>query len=160
MPTVEASTVVAASPDRVFALYTDLEHAPGRCKAIKKLELLTPGPMRKGTRFRETRVMFGKEASETMEVVEFEPGRSYTVAAASCGSRYLTTFAFRPEGAGTRVDVRFEATPVSFFAKLMSPLSGLMLRACKKAFLQDLYDMKQVAEGTAPGTTPGAALAR
>ena len=70
MTSFEVSTVISASPERVFALFTDLAHAPDNIRAIKKLELLTPGPMCMGTRFRETRVMFGKEATEEMEVIE------------------------------------------------------------------------------------------
>lgn len=89
MPAVEITTTIAAPLARVFALFTDLEHAAQNIAAIQSLELLTPGPMRKGTRFRETRVMFGKQATEEMEVVDFVPGRSYSVAAESCGARYL-----------------------------------------------------------------------
>ena len=130
MTSFEVSTVISASPERVFALFTDLAHAPDNIRAIKKLELLTPGPMCMGTRFRETRVMFGKEATEEMEVIELDPGRSYAVTASSCGTRYLTRFSFQPVPEGTRVDLRFEATPVSFFAKLMMrPMGALMAKA-------------------------------
>lgn len=156
MPSLEISSAIAAPSHTVFALFTDLEHAAEHIGAIQKLELLTPGPMRKGTRFRETRVMFGKEATEEMEVVDFVPGQSYTVAAGSCGARFTSRFDFRAEGGGTRVEMRIEAVPVSWFAKLLSPLSGLMMKSCKKAFEKDLEDLKAVAEGKARG----AALAR
>ena len=156
MPSLEISAAIAAPPHKVFALFSDLEHAAENIGAIKKLELVTPGPMRKGTRFRETRVMYGKECTEEMEVSDFEPGKSYTVTAGSCGARFATRFDFRAEGSGTRVDVKVDATPVSLFAKLMSPLSGLMMKSMKKCFEQDLHDLKAVAEGKASG----AALAR
>jgi len=38
-----------------FAYATDLRNAPGRIKAITKLDVLTDGEVRLGTRFRETR---------------------------------------------------------------------------------------------------------
>src|SRR5690606_37390928 len=87
MPKIEVSRSVNAPPATVFEMLTDLEGAPRRIPAIQKIEMLTPGPVGVGTRFRETRVMFGREASETMEFVAFEPGRSYTVTAFSCGTR-------------------------------------------------------------------------
>ena len=156
MPVAQSATTVNASPERVFELFTDLAHAPERVRGIKRLELSTPAPVRKGTRFRETRVMFGREATMEMEIVAFEPGKSYTVGCESCGARYLTRFDFKGEGAGTRVAVRFEVTALSVFAKLMSPFAGMMIKACAKACEQDLADLKQVAEGGADK----AALAR
>src|SRR5688572_3894697 len=55
----------SASPDRVWALASDFANAPGRIKAITKVELLTPGPAGAGTRFREWR---GRQVVD-MEVV-------------------------------------------------------------------------------------------
>ena len=153
---------VAAPPDRTFAVFSDLEKAAERASGIKSLELLTPGPVQKGTRFKETRVMFGKEASETMEITGFEPGRSYTTEAASCGCHYKTIMDFLPDAKGTRVVMSMTATPQTFMAKIMSPLMSFMMKgAAKKCILQDFQDLGKVAEteaGTdsAAGTSPTA----
>jgi carbon monoxide dehydrogenase subunit G len=146
MPRVSVTTRIAEPVEEVFALAADLGNAPGRIKGIKQVEFLTAGPVGVGTRFRETRVMFGKEASEVMEFVTFEPNRGYALAAESCGARYLTTFRFEPDGAGTMVTVDFEAKPVSFFARLLSPLSRLMSGMVRKCLQQDLDDLKSAAE--------------
>ena len=150
MPTLTCSVRIAAPVSTVFSIFTDLERAPERISAIRKLEVLTPGPFAVGTRFRETRVMFGKEASEVMEVVELQPGKSYSVAAVSCGMSYLTRFDFAADGDGTRVDVTFRAEAQSFFAKLMSPLSGLMMAQGRKMFAKDLDELRKACEGS-PG---------
>jgi hypothetical protein len=152
MPTVTLAKHLNAAPEAVFALATDLANAPGRVKAITKLELLTPGPIGVGTRFRETRVMFGKEATEEMTISAFDPPHGYEVTAHSCGTDYHTIFRFLPESGGTRVEFEFHARAVSFFAKLLTPLMFLMKGVMRKCVEQDLEDIKKAAEAVAAGT--------
>jgi carbon monoxide dehydrogenase subunit G len=149
MSAVSVSTRVAAPVAEVFALFTDLKNAAGRVKAIKRIELLTNGPVGVGTRFRETRVMFKRDATEEMEITEFEPNRRYTVGANSCGARFTSIFQFRPDGDGTVVTLEINSKPVSLLAKLLSPLAGLMKGMMLKCVQQDLNDLKAVAESTA-----------
>src|SRR4051812_9790697 len=89
--TVAVDHFVAAAPERVFALASDFANLPKRIPDITKVELLTGDTVGVGTRFRETRVMFGKEAVETMEVAAFDPPHSYVLVANSCGARYEST---------------------------------------------------------------------
>jgi hypothetical protein len=140
---------VAAPPSAVFAVFADLEHAPGRVQAIIKLEIVTPGPVGVGTRFRETRKMFGKDCTEEMQITAFDPERSYEVLCQSCGAEYRTVFRFTPNVAGTRVDVEFGTRALSFFAKVMKPMGFLMKGMMKKCIDQDLEDLKKAIE-TAP----------
>ena len=91
---------VRAEPGRVFEVFTDLRSAPERVAGIESLEVLTEGPIGQGTRFRETRVMFGKQATEEMEVTGWQPGKSYVVEADSHGSHYRTEFVFEPLAQG------------------------------------------------------------
>lgn len=149
MKPVVVETEIAAAPAHVFAVFTDLAHGPERVRAIERLEVLTPGPVGKGTRFKETRKMFGKSATETMEFVEFEPGKHYALAAESCGTRYRTSFAFEPTGTGTRVRMSFEATPLSMAAKMMAPMLGMMTGTLTKAIQADFDDLKRFCEGRA-----------
>ena len=142
---------IDAPLSRVFQVYTDLGKAAERIQGIRRLELLTPGPVQEGTRFRETRVMFGKESTETMEIADLRPERSYSVKAESCGARYLTTFSFEPDEGRTKVRVEFGATPVSFFAKLMAPMMGFMSKSVSKCLEADCADLKAVCEAEEPG---------
>jgi hypothetical protein len=124
-----------------FAAFADVASAPDRIPAIKKVELLTPGPVGLGTKFKETRVVFKREATETFEFTAFEPDRRQELVALSCGAEYRTAFAFAVHGAGTRVDVTFNLRAVSLYAKLFSPLSWLMMGMIKKCVAQDLDDL-------------------
>lgn len=70
---IQASCEIAAPRSEVFAAFADLTNLENTVKAITQVELLTEGPIGVGTRFKETRVMFGKEASEIMEITQFKP---------------------------------------------------------------------------------------
>ncbi len=138
---------INAPADAVFAAASDFANAPQRISGIRKTEMLTDGPVGKGTRFRETRVMFGKEATETMEVIDFQPGRSYTLGANSCGTEYRTLVSVRPAGPGSEVTFDFTGTPRTLGARLMCALMGWMVKgACVKAVTKDLADLKVAME--------------
>jgi carbon monoxide dehydrogenase subunit G len=140
------STEIAAPPETVFDVLCDFAHATENIGAITKLEIVNDKPVGLGMRFRETRTMFGREATEEMEIMAFDPPHCYRVEADSCGAKYCATYKLSPNGDGTRLDVEFACTATSFFAKLMTPLSQLMLGPMKKCIAADLADIKRVAE--------------
>ncbi len=132
----------------VFRAFTDLERVPTRVEGIERLEVLTEGPMQVGTRFRETRKMFGREATEEMTVTEFTELRGYVATAESCGARYRAEYTFDDAADGTKVSFTFEAKPVTFMAKVMTPITGpLARRMMKKCFEKDMDDLTAAIEG-------------
>lgn len=143
---LKCSRPVAAPPARVFEILADLRGGAKRITAITKLEVLTPGPIGKGTRFRETRVMFGREATEEMEITHFDPPRSYTTEARSHGCHYVCTLRCEPRGSGTELEMGFAAKPMTFGARimglLMKPFAKKLMSACSK----DLDDIAAAAE--------------
>jgi len=150
MARIVLSKKIEATPSAVFAVFSDFANAAGRIKAITKLEILTPGPIGVGTRFKETRVMFGKDCTEEMQITAFDPGRSYEITCHSCGAEYRTIFHFAQDGDGTRVDAEFSTRATSFWAKLMAPLGWMMKGMMKKCLQQDLDDLQKVAESGVP----------
>jgi uncharacterized protein YndB with AHSA1/START domain len=152
MAAITAERTINAPREAVFAQFTDLEHAPQRISGIDELEILTDGPVGVGTRFRETRTMFGKQATEVMEFVAFDRPASYELHAESCGSRYRTRFEFEDDAGGTRVRMHFHATPLTWPARIMGvitrPLFSGMLRRC---IAQDLADLADACEGRSGG---------
>jgi uncharacterized protein YndB with AHSA1/START domain len=147
MKPIVVSTRINAPPERVFEAFTDLRNAAGRVRAIKSLTVLTDGPIAKGTRFRETRVMFGKEATETMEITEFDPPRSYQVEARSCGMHYVSRLDFAPDAGATVARMTFQGTPLTLVAKIMGKvMAGMMHKACVKAMQQDFDDLRAYVE--------------
>jgi len=137
---------IEAPVAEVFARAADFAGAAERISGITKMEMLTEGPVGIGTRFRETRIMFGKEATEEMEITVFEPEKRYGLAAESHGTRYYSEFLFAASGSGTDVEMTFQATPLTFFAKIMSVLMRPMMKMMAKLCLQDLSDLKASIE--------------
>jgi carbon monoxide dehydrogenase subunit G len=132
-----------------FEVLSDLEHAADNIQGIEKLELLTPDGVGVGTRFRETRKMFGKENSEEMEVTAFDPPHGYTVDCESCGCHYRAKYSLVSDIAGTHVRLEFDYRAVSILAKLFSPFSKLMMGPMCKMMEADLDDLKTIAEARA-----------
>ena len=63
---------VAARPLTAFKTVADIVEWPQIIRSIRSLELLTPGPIRAGTRLREQRIMFGHETIEGVRIAEIE----------------------------------------------------------------------------------------
>ena len=148
MPTFVMSTHVKAPLEQVFAVFTDLEKAADRIPAITKMKMLTKSPFGDGTRWRETRLMFKKEATEEMWVTGFNPPNSYTVRAESHGSIYETLFEFTPEGDGTKVQWTFNCTYQSIGAKIMGPIFSVLMKGMMKKCMQEDRDaLRDVCEG-------------
>lgn len=146
---------VAAPVERVFEVFVDLDRAAERISSIVRLETLTDGPVGVGTRFRETRIMFKREATEEMEFTAFEQGRGYTIECESCGCRYVTVTELEPEGSGTVVHWRLSYKPLTLFAKIMSPLGALMVGPLKKCLERDMDELKVAIETNDGATTEG-----
>ncbi len=138
---------VDAPIERVFAVFTDLEAATENIAGVREVEVLQgPSRLAIGTRWRETRVLFGKQATEEMWVTALDENRRYVVEAESHGTKYRTEYTFEPSEGATRVAMTFEGRPVSLGAKLMSWLGFLFQGAVRKALRQDLLDLKAVCE--------------
>lgn len=120
MWSIRVSRHVEAPAAVVWQVITDLEGMAGLLPDIVRLERLSddgPGTYRRGTRWRETRRMFGREATETMEVTAVDPERRTDIVAEHGDVRYDTGFDLTPAGNGAEPDgtdlvFRFDATQV------------------------------------------------
>jgi uncharacterized membrane protein len=146
---IKVSKDINAPIERVFDVFTDLEQAANRIAGINKVEILSDVKQGKGTRWRETRTMMGREATEVMEISAFNPHQSYEVTAASRGMEYHTIYTFTPQGDAIRVEMVFSGKPTSLLAKMMTPLGVLMQGTARKALEADMEDLKRVCEETA-----------
>lgn len=144
---------IAAPPERVFALATDFARLPQVMPAILRVEVLTPGPIGVGTRIRETRRMFGREASEVMTLAELDPPHGYALTCDSCGCRYRTEMRLRPAGqGGTEVELRFSAVPLTWVSKILSLAMRPMIAMCAKQTAKDLDALRTAAEAQPAGS--------
>ncbi|MGM1030384.1 MAG: SRPBCC family protein [Actinomycetota bacterium] len=141
---------IAAPPEAVWRVLTDLEAAPEVLSGVARVERLAGVGYTIGTRWRETRTMMGREETEEMEVVGIDEGRSTMIAAEARGMAYRTEFTLEPTTDGTLLRMRFGGSLLSpswvqrAVAKLTAPLGMSMTR---KMMQQDLDDIATAAEG-------------
>ena len=150
MHAIKIEEVIQAPVERVFEIFADIPGTGTRISAITRLEMLSEGPIGRGTRWRETRVMFGREAVEVMWISEFDPPRSYSVEAENSGAKYLTRYDFISENGGTRVVLTFGAEAQTFFAKMMGKVFfKLMAKSVREALKKDMVELKEICEAAA-----------
>ncbi len=139
---------VQAPKQAVWAVITDIEGSASRISSIQKLEILEkPAGSLVGLKWRETRVMFGQEATEVMWVTAAVDNDHYDVRAESHGAIYTTTMAVKGEGASSTLSMAFGAEVLTFGAKVMWALTGwIAVRAMRKALLKDLSELRDAAE--------------
>lgn len=131
----------------VYNRAIDIPNAAAMIPAILKIEPLTEGQPKLGWRWRETRKMFGKEATEEMWFTEIQENSHYVVEAESNGCHYTTQVWFEEKDASTtNMKMVFITKPVSFFAWIISPLMLLMRGTIVKCFADDMLAIKQVLE--------------
>lgn len=140
---------VAASQGRVWEVLTDLGGMDRMLSGVTKVEVLTEGGFGVGTRWRETRRMFGKDATEEMWVTVSEPPERYVVEAESHGSRYVSQWVLRADGPeSTTILMTFSAESTGAVAGILARLMGpIGARAVRKAVAKDLDDIAGWVEG-------------
>jgi carbon monoxide dehydrogenase subunit G len=137
---------IEAPPDAAFSTAIDISNWPRFISGVQSVELLTPGPVAAGTRFRETRSMFGRKASEDMTLTQVERPRRFLLTAFNHGTAYRAEHLFAPEAAGTRTKLIFEGQPATLLARLFAPLGWLFVVTLKRQLESDLADLKLEAE--------------
>jgi len=146
MATITVSNHLAAPVDQVFRTFTDIEHGPAYVSGIKEIEMLTPGPLCLGTRWREVRQIAGVRDDAEMEITSFERNRMYTITHHKAGVRIDTTFWFEPEADGTKVSVEFELEASGLPPGLLAPLGWAIAGKVANVLQRDLSDLKRSVE--------------
>lgn len=151
---LEVTRETTASPDQVWALMSDIEGSPDVLSGVIRVERLDDGDeFAPGLRWRETREIAGREASEELEVTAVDEGRSYTVEADSRGTHYRSVVTVEPAGTGSRLSMTFTAeTTGGRISRLVARTMGKAIEgATRKALQQDLDDIATAAEAAATG---------
>ena len=146
MPGLSVTRSISAPPETVWAVFTDLPKAAERLSAVNAVEVFTDQPFGVGTRWRETRTMFGREATEDMEITAVDPGRSYTAEAASHGSHYTSRFDFAPTGTGTVVTFSFNSESHGLMRIVGAAMWPMLKGKMTKELRRDLDDLAAYCE--------------
>lgn len=133
---IVASRGVAASAARVWEVVTDLERSPEVLGSVERVERLDDQPgFGVGTRWRETRTMFGRQATEEMEVTATDRPRSYTVVAANGSTAYTSTVTVEPLGSERCVlRMSFAGTSSSVAGRVLAATVGRLFAGATRRF--------------------------
>lgn len=138
----EMNEWIARTPKEVFDFITASENAPKVTSSIVSMVKLTEGIVGVGTRYRETRLMNGKEHSTELEVAAYEPDQRYAMKNLTEGIETIYHYSFKPEKEGTRIELVCEVKATGF-KKLMVPVVASIL---KKEDGDHLQRLKQAME--------------
>ena len=145
---IRVQVPIEGSVEEIWKVITDIENSASRVSAIEEIEILEKPPSGLlGLKWRETRTMFGKSATEVMWITDARENEFYDVRAESHGTVYQSRLSITEEDGGCVLKLDFGGQPQAFTAKLMSAALGWMFKgATKKALLKDLEDLKSVVE--------------
>ena len=143
-----ASIEISKPRADVWKAVTDIPNAVGMISGILSVEVLeNPDTGLVGFRWKETRKMFGKEATEIMWITDAEENAFYSTRAESHGSVYKTRISLDDDGGQTRLTMAFTGEPQTMGAKVMSFfMGGMMKGSMEKELLKDLTDIKNFVE--------------
>ncbi|NUU17782.1 polyketide cyclase [Cellulomonas humilata] len=138
MPGLEHTAIIAATPERVWAVVVDVERWPERIPTVDSVERLDDGPLAVGSR---TRLQQPRLPEAVWTVTEMVDGSSYTWESRSPGVTVTASHVVAPHPDGSRLTL---ALTVS------GPMSGagwLMTRSLTRRYVEtEAAAIKQAAE--------------
>ncbi|MGE6753577.1 SRPBCC family protein [Rossellomorea sp. NPDC071047] len=140
------------SKEKAYASLLDLDSAKDWMQGIVGIERMDEGPLREGSQWKETRKMFGKEASEHFEVVELkEPDKIVFRCDGTKGTtgkgEFIFTYLLASSGDQTEVTLLGEIRGLTGLSKLFGKLmAGVFKKACAKDLdsLRDYLEKNKV----------------
>ena len=144
---MSASTTMTVTIDRppadVFAVLSEVGNVPKWSSNTISETLLTPGPLRKGSRRRAVIKGFaGRTMQNEAEMVEFEQDRRMVVDVLDAPFPARIVIELTPIHGGTRLDWTGIVSPRG----VLAPIAGLVARFYRLAFEKDLKNLKAMMD--------------
>jgi len=129
----ELTIEIARTPEDVFSYLTDVSNLPDWQTGVKSAT-------EHDGRIEESRSLFGKEIDTTLEIVEEEAPRLFTLRTLEGPLQLTVRHELEPADVGTRMTVTAEGDVPGFAA-------GLLARGAERQFRKDFERMKKILEG-------------
>ena len=145
---VSTSIEILKPKENVWKAITDIENSAVMISSIIAIEVLEkPEVGFPGFKWKETRKMFGKEATEIMWVTDSVEYEYYSTRAESHGSVYISRLSLTESAQNTILTMSFSGEAKSLVAKIFSTLMGFIIKgSIVKELQKDLVDIKQYVE--------------
>ena len=152
---VEAQVSINGSAEAVWSVISDIHHAADRISGIDEVEVLEqPAAGLVGLKWRETRTMFGKTATEVMWITEAVENEYYKTRAESHGCVYISTLRITNDDKNCTLTMSHQTEPQGLLVKMIAlPMGVLFKGMMRKAMQQDLDDIKTAVEHHAAAAT-------
>jgi len=134
---------INAPIEKVFKAVADISQFSLAIPHIKKVEFLSAKKTGVGTRFRETRVMRGKESMTELEVTEYIENDRIRLVADSHGTIWDTLFTVKSDNGQTELIMTMEAKSYKLFPQI---LNLLMKGFIAKMIERDMNYVKDFCE--------------
>ena len=134
---------IEAPVDRVFETVADIGNFSKAISRIVNVEFMSEQRLGVGTRFKETRLMNGREAVVELEVTEFVRDDHVRLVSDTHGTVWDTVFRVSDVGGATELVMTMDANAYKLLPKLMNPLIKGMI---KKAIETDMDSVKTFCE--------------
>jgi uncharacterized membrane protein len=131
MARTEVTRTIDAPPAVVFDTVAHIDRFAKAVPHITEVDFLTDQRRGVGTRFTETRVLRGRQASSTLEVTEYVEDDRIRLVSDEGGTIWDTVFTVSPvESNPGRTELRLamDARPYTFLAKIVNPLTKAIIR--------------------------------
>ena len=145
---IQVETKINKPKEVVWQTIINIEGSEERISGIEKVEVLEkPEVGMVGFKWRETRTMFGKTATEVMWITDVVENDHYKVRAESRGMIYNSVIKVAGEGDQTVLSMEFGGEAQTFMVKMMSALMMPFFKgATIKALQKDMDDIKASLE--------------
>jgi carbon monoxide dehydrogenase subunit G len=128
----ELTIEIARTPADVFSYLTDVSNVPAWQHGVKSSAL-------RDGRIEESRSLFGREVHTTLEIVDREEPRLFTLRAVGGPVPFTVRHELEPADGGTRLTVTAEGDVPGFAA-------GLLARGAERQFRKDFERLKRILE--------------
>jgi uncharacterized protein YndB with AHSA1/START domain len=139
---LERDIVIDRPVSEVFAFVSEPRNLPRWQTSVAEARR-DDGPVGLGTRFTEVRHFVGKQFASTVEVIQLEPDRAFSVRVLSGPVAVTIHHLFEPLGERTRVTIVAEARP----GGVLRLAAGVMAKAAEHEAGADLSRLKKLLEG-------------
>lgn len=144
MATFQNTITIARPADEVFAFLADFGNIPAWNYAIARTVPTSPGPVRVGATYRQTRTI-PRRSEESFEVTDFAPPSRLAVHGQIGPFTASSGYLLEPAADGTLLTNTVELEPSS---ALLRPIGPLAVPGVKAAVARNLGTLKQLLEGT------------
>lgn len=117
-----------------------IERYPEMTSSYVEVNPLTDSLRGVGARWDQTRIVWGRQHTHTMEVVAWEPPTSFTLQASEAGATYETSHRLGETAAGTEVEMTFAVVPTGTFGKAVNMLMGRKLMAATRETMAEILE--------------------